>query len=165
MHHIALEDITLAKGPHKGSKDGPYCVMEWVSIFADERKPGSQTDSPRCTSKVLTNFAIAWNDALDDETRQRLVPFIPRLVGTSGNRKADNLRAWMATDWLARTYAPAMLRLTPSLVEHADTLAALDELTNATTAKRAQPALLAADSAAYSAALLAALLAADSAAL
>ena len=143
-HHIELDQITLARGSHRGSKDGPFCVMEWVSIFADERKPGSQTDSPRCTSKVLTNFAIAWNDALDDETRQRLVPFIPRLVGTSGNRKADNLRAWMATDWLARTFAPAMLRLTPSLVEQAEALSALDPLTSATTAKRAQPALSAA---------------------
>ena len=83
MHHVDLNTIKLAKGSHKGDADGPYCVMEWVSIFADEAKPGQQTDHPKCTSPVLANFAIAMNDRLDDAERQTLLPFIPRLVGTS----------------------------------------------------------------------------------
>ena len=160
MHHVDLNAITLGSGSHFGATDGPLCVMEWVSVFADERKIGDQTDSPKCTSRVLTNFAIAFNDSLDNETRQRLIPFIPRLVGTAGNTKLDNLRAWMATDWLVRTYAPAFLRLTPSLVEHADTLAALPPITNAASATKAQAKI----SAAYSAARSAARSAADSAA-
>ena len=163
MHHIDLGAITIGKSSHPGKTEADYCVMEWVDIF-NGAKPGKQTDHPKCASPVLAAFAISWNDALDDETRQRLKPYIPRLVGTSGNRKADNLRAWMATDWLARTFAPAMLRLTPSLVEHADTLAGLAPLTSAATAKKAQSSLSAARSAAYSAAYSAAHSAAYSAA-
>ncbi|MGH2465417.1 MAG: hypothetical protein ACRDGI_08150, partial [Candidatus Limnocylindrales bacterium] len=105
MHHIDLDTIVLAKGAHT-AKNPEACVMEWVAIFAGEKK----TDHPKCTSPVLTAFAIAWNDASSDEDRQALRPYIPRLVGTSGDHAADQVRAWLATDWLVRTFTPTWLR-------------------------------------------------------
>jgi len=122
VHHLTLAEVHLDKGSHPSDPD-KGCVMEWLSVFAEERTSDRKTDHPKCASPVLTAFAITFNDGLDDANRQRLIPFIPRLVGTSGNTKADNLRAWMAIDWLARTYVPAFLRIA-GLTEHADTLAA-----------------------------------------
>ena len=102
--HVDLATIHLDKGSHPD--DGRGCLLEWTARFAGE----PVTDHPVCTSPVLAAFGIAWNDTLDDETRQRLVPYIPRLVGTAGDPKADQVRAWMATDWLIRTVTPTWLR-------------------------------------------------------
>ena len=66
--------IVLAKGEHQDKMDA-YCVMEAVAYVAGE--PWS--DHPQCACPVLTSFLISWNDALDDVTRQRLKPYIPRL--------------------------------------------------------------------------------------
>src|SRR5690348_13387821 len=106
MHHIDLTAIRLDKGATSSKGEDHGCVMEWTARFAGE----PVTDHPACTSPVLTAFAIALNDGVDDEFRQRLVPFIPRLVGTAGDREADEQRAWMATDWLVRTFTPTWLR-------------------------------------------------------
>lgn len=137
MHHIDLDSIHLDAGSH--SEDGRGCVMEWAARFAGL----PVTDHPACTSPVLTAFAISWNDALPDATRQRLIPFIPRLVGTAGDPKADEVRAWMATDWLVRTFTVAWLRKA-GLTARADDLAALPALSSIKLAKAAQPIIEAA---------------------
>jgi hypothetical protein len=132
-HHIDLNSIRLDKGSHP-DEAGIGCVMEWVSIFAGLDK----TDHPRCTSPVLTAFAIAFNDGVTDDTRQRLVPFIPRLVGTAGDLEADTIRAWMATDWLVRVFTPTWLRKV-GLTAEAAALVALPELSGPELARQAQP--------------------------
>ncbi|HWC30714.1 MAG TPA: hypothetical protein VG845_11600, partial [Dehalococcoidia bacterium] len=71
-----LKTVTLDAGGHK--PDGEFCVMEAVAYVAGE--PWS--DSPECASPVLGAFLRSWNDTLDDETRQLLKPYVPRLVGT-----------------------------------------------------------------------------------
>jgi hypothetical protein len=128
-HHIDLSAITLETGSHEDREGG--CVMEWVAIFAGLDK----TDEPVCTSPVLRAFAIAFNDGVDDATRQRLVPIIPRLVGTADDPEADERRAWMATDWLVRTFTPAWLRKAGMEAE-ADALVALS---GPNLAREAQP--------------------------
>jgi hypothetical protein len=82
--------------------------MEWVAYLAGER----HGDEPRSVSPVLAGFARSWNDALDDDTRQRLRPYLARTIGTAGDGH-DEARAWACADWLARVSAPAFL-------EHAD---------------------------------------------
>jgi hypothetical protein len=130
-HHIELADIKLETGPHsEGSGQG--CLLEWVSIFAGV----DYGDSPSCTSPVLGAFGRSFNDGLDDVTRQRLVPFIPRLVGTSGDKAADEVRGWMATDWLVRTFTVAWLRKA-GLTDRAGEVAALPELTSSALATSA----------------------------
>jgi hypothetical protein len=140
-----LDALTLAFGGHESWEKGA-CVMEAVAYVAGE--PFSAY--PECASPVIGAFLRSWNDDLDDETRQRLKPYIPRLVGTKGTKRQEEKRAWMATDWLARECAPAFLRLA-GLTEHAEKLEGLSALTTAKRAEKAQPTLDAARAAARAA--------------
>ena len=96
-------DYTLAYGTHATPEDG-RCAMEWVSFLAGER----HSDSPQCVSPVLRAFCIALNDGLDDAPRQRLRPYLARTIGTATDG-LDGERAWLAMDWLIRTYTPTWL--------------------------------------------------------
>ena len=141
-HHVDLTTIHLESGSTASRGPTHGCVMEWVARFNGAPEP-DVSDEPDCTSPVLRAFAVAFNDGVDDETRQRLIPFIPRLVGTAGDREADAVRAWLATDWLVRVFTPAWLRKA-GLTAEADALLALPELTSAELARSAQPIIEAA---------------------
>lgn len=117
--------LVLTSGAHDRFEDG-VCLLEAVAYVAGE----PHTDHPKCVSPVLAAFGREWNDGLrSDEERSQLKQYIPRLIGTAGDKAADERRAWLAVDWLVRVCAPAFLRLTPSLAEHADRLAALPPIT------------------------------------
>src|SRR5690606_25645787 len=109
------------------------------------------TDSPKCASDVIASFGRAWNDALDDQQRQRLRPYIYRLVGSAGTAEQEMVRSWMAYDWLVRTHTVAWLRLA-GLSNHADALAGLPEIVDRSTIDLALPAINAARTAARDAA-------------
>lgn len=126
--------IVLERGSH--ARQDAYCVMEAVAYVAGE--PWS--DHPQCASPVLTTFMVNWNDQLDDETRQRLKPYIPRLVGTRSTPEVESARSWLACDWLVRTFTPAWLRLA-GLVEDATALEALPELTASELANAVMPTI------------------------
>jgi hypothetical protein len=98
-----MSDYSLAYGTHASPSDG-RCAMEWVSHLAGE----PHSDQPECVSPVLRAFCIALNDGLEDEPRQRLRPYLVRTIGTAGDGQ-DPRRAWMALDWLIRTFTPAWL--------------------------------------------------------
>ncbi|MGH2374715.1 MAG: hypothetical protein ACRDIC_14770, partial [bacterium] len=100
-----IKDRPLLAGGH--SPDSQMCVMEAVAYVAGEE----WTDSPKCASQVIAQFLRSWNDALSDEDRQRLKPYIPKVIGTAASTEAEERRAWIVTDWLSRTLAPAFLRL------------------------------------------------------
>src|SRR5262245_35911141 len=129
-----VKDRPLLVGSH--SPDGQMCVMELAAYIAHE--PWS--DHPECVSPVLGAFLRAWNDALDDGTRQKLKPYARKAIGTAGGRDADERRAWMATDWLVRVWAPTFLRLA-KLDAEADALVGLPELVDTKTAREVQPAI------------------------
>ena len=63
-----------------------------------------------------------------DEERASLRQYIPLLVGTAGDKDADERRSWMASDWLVRICAPTWLRLA-GLDDLAERLAGLQPLT------------------------------------
>jgi len=132
-----METLVLSCGAHKHRRDG-MCIMEAVAYFAGEK----HSDCPACVSPVLGAFLRNWNDSVDDSFRQKLKPFIARVVGTAGDGK-DETRAWLATDWLVRVCAPAWLDLC-NLPQHAMALRAAGEITDAASAERAQPALVSA---------------------
>ena len=90
--------------------------MEAVAYISGE----GWSDAPACTSSILTAMGRGLNDGLPDGPRQRLVPLIPRLIGTRDDGR-DTARSYMALDWLIRTYAPAWLCLA-DLEYLADTL-------------------------------------------
>ncbi|HEX7022762.1 MAG TPA: hypothetical protein VF171_07880, partial [Trueperaceae bacterium] len=102
---LDLDTLTLDRGCHDSREDG-VCLLEAAAWWGGE----DHSDHPRCVSPVLTAYGHELNDGLDDESRQRLVPLIPRLVGTAGDGR-DEARAWLAVDWIMRVQAPAWLRL------------------------------------------------------
>jgi len=121
---LTLDDIpaiTLKAGEHRTADDG-MCVMEATAMLAGE----GMTDHPQCASPVISTFLRSWNDVLPDDDRQTLKQYIPLLIGTAGTPDLEARRAWMCTDWLVRTYAPAWLRLA-GLTTQADLLAGLPE--------------------------------------
>lgn len=101
-----LDTLELAHGAHDRREDG-VCLLEAVAWVAGEE----HTDHPTCSSPVLANYGRRLNDTLDDEARQRLVPFVPRLIGTAGRPELDQRAGLMAADWLVRVYTPTWLRL------------------------------------------------------
>ena len=142
---IDIETAVLSTGAHSGPNEG-MCVMELSSYIA--REPWS--DHPACVSLVLASFLRSWNDALDDETRQKLKPYSARVIGTANDGK-DDQRAWLCTDWLARTHLPVWLDLA-GLSEHAAAVRAIIAISDPTSASAAQPIIAAARDAAWAAA-------------
>ncbi len=135
-------EITLARGNHAGPEKGG-CLLEWAALFADE----AWSDHPDSVSPVIGAFGRRWNDDLDDDDRQRLLRFIPKperygpvedggwgsgplITGTNTGAADDERRAWMATDWMVRTYLPAWLRLA-KLEDQAVAVESLPELVDA----------------------------------
>jgi hypothetical protein len=111
-------DYTLGYGTHASPEEG-RCAMEWVSHLAGE----PHSDAPACVSPVLRAFCTALNDGLEDEPRQRLRLYLARTIGTAQDG-LDETRAWMAMDWLIRTYTPIWLSVA-GLADAADRLRSL----------------------------------------
>lgn len=160
----ALDTIKLDKGEHSTFEDG-HCAMEVVAWLAGE----GHTDAPQCASRVLRNMTIGLNDTWDTDERQKLAPFLPRMVGT-GDDGLDEARSYLALDWMIRTYTPAWLDLAGHTKE-AQELRDLRRIVDLATAEAAGPVVKAgnevasaAESAAWSAARSAARSAAWSAA-
>ena len=150
MNLQLLEEITLKSGGHQ-SREAGMCVMEAAAYIAGE----PHSDHPSCTSEVIAAFMRSWNDSLStDEDRDRLLkPLLPKIIGTRvGGHEADQKRAWMAMDWLAREHLPAWLELAGvALSEHAAALKALPEITDSGALDAARPVIDAARSAAAAA--------------
>jgi hypothetical protein len=100
---LDLDAIVLARGAHARRVDG-VSVLEAVAWWAGE----PHSDQPACVSPVLATFVRGWADALDDQPRQQLKAWVPKLATTGGDG-SDPQRALLLADWLARTYAPAFL--------------------------------------------------------
>ncbi|MEL6316224.1 MAG: hypothetical protein AAFR16_01155, partial [Pseudomonadota bacterium] len=85
----------LLRGSHEfPGRDGGTCINEAAVIAAGfpYREVKSQWDLPPCFCPVISMFALGLNDGMDDETRQRLVPFVVRLAGTR-DEGAERARA------------------------------------------------------------------------
>lgn len=130
MHHVDLATVTLTVGDHP-DRDSGVCLLEAVAWFAGE----PHTDHPSCVSSVLGVFGRAWNDATDDDGRARLVPYIPRLVGTADPGQ-ELRRTFLLADAAVRVFAPIALRAA-GLKAEADQLAGLGELVDEATARSA----------------------------
>ncbi len=127
----------LKKGSHRSTEEG-VCAMEMVAFI--ERLPHS--DSPQCTCPVIAAFVRSINDHFDDEYRQKLLPYLPRLVGTVSKPHESERATFLA--WQAiHIFAPIALR-SVGLNDHANKL------------ENFNGKLVAARAAAYSAALVAA---------
>src|SRR5439155_4979907 len=73
---LDLATLTLQTGAH--TPDHAFCVMEAAAYLSGEQ----WSDSPQCVSPVITAFLRDWNDCVDDTFRQRLKPYIERVLYT-----------------------------------------------------------------------------------
>lgn len=110
-----LDDIVLEAVPHprRGLR---VTLLELASWIGQE----AHSDAPYGVSPVLAAYARWLASGLDNEPRQALKPYAERLTGTRAAGlasapwrplpAAEETRAWLAVDWLARVQAPAWLR-------------------------------------------------------
>ncbi len=99
-----LTIFSLKRGAHNNAEEG-VCAMEAVAWL--EGLPHS--DSPECTCPVIASYVRTLNDNMGKTDRQRLVPYLPRLVGTVSRqheRERAQYLAWQAI----RVFAPIALR-------------------------------------------------------
>jgi hypothetical protein len=134
MVEVTLDQITLSSGGHASRNDG-VCATEAIAWLAGE----PHSASPKCLSPVLRSFLQSWNDATDDEGREKLKPFLPRAIGTAGDGK-DEERGWLAADWLVRVCTPTWLELA-GIKESAAALRALPPLRDLDGLQKAQPVI------------------------
>jgi hypothetical protein len=121
----------LSHGSHPTAADG-RCALEWVAHLAGL----PHTDKPVCVSPMLQQFCIRLNDALPDDQRQRMRPYLARTLGTAGDGM-DDRRNWMCANWFIRVYTPAWLDLVPSLQADAETLRSLPVIASSENVARA----------------------------
>jgi hypothetical protein len=141
--------IKLLAGSHSNPQNGS-CVMEVVSYIAGEK----YSDHPECACPLITTFAIAVNDRMDDAARQRLLPFVLRIAGSKSTNKIEQQRMYMLADYAVRVFAPMALE-SANLLAEAKTLKALPKIVDKETAlqgKNAAAYAAAANAAAYAAA-------------
>ena len=144
---LDLEALVLEKGSHPvDGPQGPYCVMEAAAYIAGER----HSDEPDCVSPVIGAFLRRWNDDLPDVERQRLKPYIVRVIGTSASEEVEEKRAWLVTDWMVRVHTPAWLELA-GMKEQAAEVRALAPILSPAGARAAQQTIDSARSAAAAA--------------
>ena len=72
---LAETELVRSRGEPQSRK---LCIMSLVARLAEE----PHSDHPQAASPAVGAFARAINDAMDRQTRQRLIPFAPRIKGT-----------------------------------------------------------------------------------
>jgi len=102
---LDLDSLVLEAGRHSRAEVG-MSVLEAVTVVSNEKF----SDSPRTVSKVIEAFLRAWNDALEDEQRQDLKPYIRKVINSVLTDDVEEHRAWQATDWLVRVQATTWLK-------------------------------------------------------
>jgi hypothetical protein len=88
-----IDAIVLSHGGHSPGTD--MCFMEAASVAAGEE----WSDHPTCASKVIGAFGRGINDAMDEESRQSLKPYVLKVLGTAASVGVEVKRAKLAADW------------------------------------------------------------------
>ena len=136
-----LTAFELQAGAHDTTAEG-LCAMEAVAWFEGE----DHSDHPSCTCPVIAAFVRSINDRMPDSDRQKLVAYLPRLVGTVSPEHEQERAEYLA--WHAITVvAPGVLERA-GLKHHAATLRGLGRHDWEAAANAADAAARAADAAA-----------------
>ena len=113
-----LTAFELQGGSHESADEG-LCAMEAVAWLEGVK----HSDSPSCTCPVITAFVRSINDRMPYSDRQKLVAYLPRLVGTVSPEHEQDRAEYLA--WHAITVvAPGVLERA-GLKHHAATLRGL----------------------------------------
>jgi len=160
MDHLPV--ITWPYRLRKGHSDDPSqgaCAMDAINWLVH----GKHGDQPGCACPVIGAYVISGNDNMPDNTRQRLLAYLPRIAGSRSNEhEAARLRIMVLA--AARVFAPLALDAA-GFHKHAETLRSLPDDASyesiRTAAYAANAVANAAAHAAYAAAYAAARAAAD----
>lgn len=90
-----LKKVRLEEGCHARRETG-VCAMEAVAWLAGEK----HSDTPKCTSKVLSAFVQNLNDYSNDKDRQKLKPYLTKLLNTAGPEELELQRLYAGTTLL-----------------------------------------------------------------
>jgi hypothetical protein len=91
---ISHQTVRLERGGHASPANG-MCVMELASVLAGERF----SDHPRAVSPVIGYLLRTYNDAVDGDRRQALIPYAAAVVGTYRDRDLERRRAARCVTW------------------------------------------------------------------
>lgn len=135
---IDLPTLRLVRGAHS-AREKDLGVMEAVAWLAGER----HTNHPAAASPVIASFCRLVNDVVGDDERQRLVAYVPRLVGTTAPHEVELCRTMIMADWAVRTAAAEALRVA-GLGADAERLGQFPAVTDGASARAAAHEALAA---------------------
>jgi len=113
-----LTAFELQAGAHDTAAEG-LCAMEAVAWLEGVE----HSDRPSCTCPVIAAFVRSINDRMPDSDRQKLVAYLPRLVGTVSPRHEQERAEYLA--WHAITVVAPVVLERAGLKHHAATLRGL----------------------------------------
>lgn len=93
MDFEALSVFRLDRSVHESPEEG-LCAMEAVAWL--EGLP--HNDHPKCSCPIISAFVRRLNDGMPDVDRQRLVAYLPRLVGTFSPRHEPERAKYLAQE-------------------------------------------------------------------
>lgn len=123
----------LDRGAHQ--PDSQYCFMEAVAFV----NGNSWSDSPKCACPVISAYARSLNDAMPDDERQRLIPYILSMIGSKAGPKIEQQRTFLLADLAIRVITPLALR-SANLEQQAIKLEGLNPITDKESAESAESA-------------------------
>jgi hypothetical protein len=140
------EKLHLCTSHHSSMYPDRYSIMEAVSVMAAEQR----SHQPRSVEAVLGMIVSLIADNVTDDTRQKLIPLIPGMIGTAGDHKGSArvraLKRWIWTDnipmWVhaasdGSQYVPAIIaRSGPVIMDRAPDQVARTMLREPITAAR-----------------------------
>jgi hypothetical protein len=97
MPELSHQTVRLSRGRHASPNLG-MCVMELASTLAGERF----SDHPHSVSPVIAGLLREYNDAVDDERRQALIPYAALAVGTRAAKETERARAQRCVEWAVK---------------------------------------------------------------
>jgi hypothetical protein len=105
----------LLRGSHKfPGPDGGTCINEAAIVAAGfkYRCVESVEDMPKCFSRVISAYALGLNDSTaSKEERQKLLPFVLRLAGTTDKAEVEAARAkFIVTQILKRIISVSLYK-------------------------------------------------------
>ena len=130
-----LRDLRLLKSSHSCPDEG-LCAMEAAAYIVG----GPHTDHPETACPVLGYAVRSWNDNVDDETRQKLIPLLPRLAVSRSTPEVEFKRGLVLADCAVRRILPNVLELAEQaeVKAWAGRLRELPQISDETTIRRSR---------------------------
>jgi hypothetical protein len=109
MPPVSHQTIKLSSGKHSTPHEGA-CVMELASMLAGE----PFGDHPASVCPVIGSLLRAYNDSVDDATRQDLYEYAAKVVGSRAGAGVQRIRAERVAAWSSEVLLRRLGRFLPA---------------------------------------------------